>query len=166
VEHAKTDHAQADGTTPPAAFEDALGAMLMFVLFIITLANVVTRYLTNISFAFTEEVSVALMVVMAFVGASVAVTRDRHLRMTYLIDKTPTRARAAFEQIALVATLGTFLVLTAYGAVAAYQDWRDQVRSPGLDVPQWLYTIWLPIFSALIVIRSGRISLRRWTARN
>ena len=42
----------------------------MAALVVITLLNVVTRYLTDQSFAWTEEISIVLMVVMTLAGAS------------------------------------------------------------------------------------------------
>ena len=43
----------------PLTLEAVVMAAAMAAIGLITLANVVTRYLTNISFAFTEEYSVA-----------------------------------------------------------------------------------------------------------
>ena len=48
----------------PARIERAVAAACMALLCIITFVNVVTRYLTNASFAFTEEVSVFLLVLL------------------------------------------------------------------------------------------------------
>ena len=44
----------------------------MALIALITLANVVVRYLTAYSFAFTEEVSVALLVALALLGSAAA----------------------------------------------------------------------------------------------
>ncbi|MBL8488591.1 MAG: TRAP transporter small permease subunit, partial [Rhodocyclaceae bacterium] len=55
---------------PSLRIERAVMALAMGLLCCITMANVVVRYLTNISFAFTEEISIALMVVMTLVGAA------------------------------------------------------------------------------------------------
>ncbi len=56
-------------------------------LVIITLLNVVTRYLTDDSFAWTEEFSVALMVVMTLAGASAVAFRDRHIRIEFFFNR-------------------------------------------------------------------------------
>ena len=69
----------------PITVEGALGALCMAVLALITFANVVTRYLTDVSIAFTEEYSVAIMVVMTFLGSAAAVAADRHIRVTYFL---------------------------------------------------------------------------------
>ena len=50
---------------------------------IISLANVLVRYATDISFAFTEEYSVFLMVVLAFAGAAVAARSNDHMRLLH-----------------------------------------------------------------------------------
>ena len=55
----------------------------MAALCLITLGNVVTRYLTNVSFAFTEEYSIALMVVVTMLGTSIATAADRQIRITW-----------------------------------------------------------------------------------
>ena len=49
-----------------------LGALALIVISLISLGNVITRYLTGGSFSFTEEFSVFLLVVLTFAGASVA----------------------------------------------------------------------------------------------
>jgi TRAP-type C4-dicarboxylate transport system permease small subunit len=52
-------------------------------LVLLTLINVVVRYLTDQSFAETEEISIFLMVVLTMAGAAAAASRDRHLRIEY-----------------------------------------------------------------------------------
>ena len=67
--------------------ERALAAVVLGAICLITLANVVVRYFTNYSFAATEEISVALMVVLALLGSATAVARRRHIAITILIDQ-------------------------------------------------------------------------------
>ncbi|MBV8157347.1 MAG: TRAP transporter small permease subunit, partial [Dyella sp.] len=57
--------------------EDWIGVVVMALLVAITFANVVVRYFTDESFAWTEEFSVFLMIVLALVAGSAAVARDR-----------------------------------------------------------------------------------------
>ena len=49
----------------PLAIEDWLTVVIMALLALITFANVLVRYFTSASFAWTEEVSVFLMIVLA-----------------------------------------------------------------------------------------------------
>ena len=116
------------------------------------MANVLVRYFTDISFAFTEEISVALLVVMTLVGASHAFATNHHIAITFFVSGS-TRLRAGSQRFATLCSLAMFAVLAAYGARMAWDDYDFEVTSPSLGVPQWLYTIWLPLLSALIVVR-------------
>ena len=55
----------------------------------------------------------------------------------------------------LVLALGCslFALLVWYGSRLAWDEFRFDVGSPGLGVPQWLYTIWLPVLSAVVCTR-------------
>jgi TRAP-type C4-dicarboxylate transport system permease small subunit len=142
----------------PVTIEGAIGAAIMGALALITFANVVVRYFTNVSFAFTEEYSVALMVVMAFVGAAAAFGNDRHIRMTFFTEKLPLRTARLIEQFVLLVSLGIFAAIAWLGAWYTWDEYRFEVLSPGLGVPSWYYTVWMPLLSAVICLRiAGRM---------
>jgi TRAP-type C4-dicarboxylate transport system permease small subunit len=142
----------------PVTIEGAIGAAIMGILAVITFANVVVRYLTNVSFAFTEEYSVALMVVMSFIGAAAAFGNDRHIRMTFFTEKLPVRTARIIEQFVLLMSLGIFAAIAWLGAWYTWDEYRFEVLSPGLGVPSWYYTVWMPLLSAVICLRiAGRM---------
>jgi TRAP-type C4-dicarboxylate transport system permease small subunit len=142
----------------PAAIEGALAAALMATLAAITFGNVLVRYFTDRSFAFTEEYSVALMVVLTLVGAASAFATDRHIRMTFFVEKLARPVQRRIEFLVLGLSLVLFLMITWYGAWLTWDEYRFEVLSPGLGVPQWYYTVALPVFAALISLRIvGRI---------
>lgn len=140
--------------------ERFLMALTMGLLCLITLANVLVRYFTDISFAFTEEISIWLMVVMTLVGASHAFARNHHIAIAFLVEKRGPSARRRFRQLANAAALAVFATLAVLGARMAWDDYEFEVTSPSLDIPQWLYTVWLPLLSALIVVRLLQVMAR------
>jgi TRAP-type C4-dicarboxylate transport system permease small subunit len=152
-------------TRLPLKIEEAVMALAMALLVVITTGNVVTRYLTNISFAFTEEYSISLMVIATLFGTSVAVAAGRHIRIGYFADLSRPRTRRVLELIAMAATIAMFAVLAGYGTLWVYDDWRYETTSPGLGVPEWLYTIWLPVLSVLIAARALGRAIRTWRKR-
>ena len=141
-------------TRVPLAIEDWLTVIIMALLALITFANVLVRYFTNASFAWTEEVSVFLMIVLSMVAGSAAVARNRHIRIEYFADSGP-EARQRF-----LAKLGAALVALLFGLLAVlsarvlWDDVRYGETSPGIGVPQWWYTMWLPILSLAIMGRA------------
>lgn len=139
--------------------EEGIAAVAMALVCVITFANVLVRYLTNVSFAFTEEFSVFLLVVMTLAGASAAFARNRHIRMEYFVGKLPPPARRGVEIFVTLCGLALFGVLAFYGFHLFLDDWQFGTTSPGIGVPQWIYTVWLPLFAALIALRIfGRLA--------
>ncbi|HLT26028.1 MAG TPA: TRAP transporter small permease [Zeimonas sp.] len=134
--------------------EDWIGAAAMAALGVITFANVVARYFTNESFAWTEEISVSLMVVLTLVAAAGAAARNRHIRIEFLADSGSPARRRALALFAELASTGAFLVLFGLSLRLLWDDWRYEVTSPGIGVPQWWYTVWLPVLALLIAARS------------
>ena len=145
-------------TRVPLSLERVLLAVAMAAMALITAGNVATRYLTNISLAFTEEYSVALMVVVAMVGTALATASGRHIRIGYFVDKmTPARRRAA-EILGLALLILCFALITWFGARMVWDEYDFEALSPGLGHPQWLYTVWLPVLAVLVIGRAaGRI---------
>jgi len=142
----------------PVKIEEFLAAMAMALICLITFANVLVRYFTDESFAFTEEFSVFLMVVLTFVGASAAFAKNSHIRMSFLVDKLPPRIGRAIEIAVMAAAVALFAILVWYGSRLLADDWKFDTTSPGIGIPQWLYTLWLPLLSAVIALRiAGRI---------
>ncbi|MGE5526444.1 MAG: TRAP transporter small permease [Rhodospirillaceae bacterium] len=140
------------------SIERTVLAAVMAALCIITMANVVVRYFTNVSFAFTEEISVSLMVVMTLVGASTAFYRGKHIAILFVAERAGPRLTRCLALIALVASAAMFALLVWYGARMAWDDYRYEVTSPALGLPQWVYSVWLPLLSALVIVRiAGRI---------
>ena len=135
-------------------------AASMGLLCLITMANVLVRYFTDISFAFTEEISIFLMVVMTLVGASHAFAKNHHIAITYFVDRNP-HLRAAARRLATVCSLAMFGLLAVLGTRMAWDDYRFEVTTPSLGVPQWWYTAWLPAICLLIVVRLAMLLRRR-----
>jgi TRAP-type C4-dicarboxylate transport system permease small subunit len=157
-----TDHADIQapglklGEAPPripVSIEGAVGAAIMGVLALITFANVLVRYFTNVSFAFTEEYSVALMVVMAFLGAAAAFGSDRHIRMTFFTERLARATARRIEIGVLACCLFIFAAIFWLGARYTWDEYRFEVMSPGLGVPSWHYTVWMPLLSVVICLR-------------
>ncbi|QFU02785.1 2,3-diketo-L-gulonate TRAP transporter small permease protein YiaM [Halomonas sp. THAF5a] len=152
-------------TPPDARLERLLATLAILIIGLISLANVVVRYLTGGSFAFTEEFSVFLLVVLTFAGASVALRRHRHIRIGLLeraLPTVPRRALILFQGACGMTVLG---LITWFGARMTWQEIQWGSLSPGLGLPQWWYLAWLPLLSALMLLRQGQQTWDRLRGR-
>ena len=136
----------------------AVGAMALLV--VITLGNVITRYLTDESFAWTEEISIFLMVVLTMAGASAAVARDRHMRVEYFLETGSDARKRRLTAVSAWATFAFFVVLTALLGRYVWDEFRYGETSMALGVPRWWYSIWLPLLSAAIALRALGLARR------
>lgn len=137
----------------PIGIERALGALAMALICLISFGNVVVRYATNISFAFTEEFSVFLLVFMTFVGAALAFASGSHIRIGFLADRLPRPLSRLCEAIAVLASLVMFVLVIYYGAELALDHYEFRETSPGLGYPTWIYSVWVPILGVVIILR-------------
>jgi TRAP-type transport system small permease protein len=153
-------------TRVPLTLEENLAGIAMALLGIITFANVVVRYLTNFSFAFTEEISIFLMVFMALVGGSSVMAKGGHLNITFVVDRLSPGRRWLVLVAARAVTALTFLLLGIFGARMAWDEYRFEVTSPGLGIPTWIYTVWLPVLMFAIFGRAVGVLIRTWRRSN
>lgn len=173
MEGARTEAADRD----PAADREAvlrrrfrverfLGAAVMLALCAITLANVFVRYFTDISFAFTEEISVWLMVVLTFVASAKAFADGNQIAVMWFTGFFPASVRRGLLVFSFLACIFTFALLAWYGGRMAWDDYRYEVTSPGIGAPQWLYTVWLPILAVALVLRLTQSLIRILSGRD
>ena len=152
----------ADETTRvPLAIEDWATVLIMGLLACITFANVLVRYFTDSSFAWTEEFSVFLMILLAMVAGSAAVARDRHIRIEYFAESGSMARRKRLARFGALTVALLFLLIGALSVRVVWDDYRYEETSPGIGVPQWWYSIWLPICSLAIALRALGLFIRR-----
>jgi TRAP-type C4-dicarboxylate transport system permease small subunit len=142
--------------------EEWLGVACMVVLTAITLGNVLTRYLTDESFAWTEEISVFLIVVMTLAGAASVAGRDGHIRIEYFYDGGSVARRRALRALTALATTLVFAVLAALFSIALADEVRYAETSMGLGVPRWWFTAAIPPLCAAIALRAAWAGWRSW----
>lgn len=148
-------------TLVPLKVEDWLTVVIMGMLACITFANVLVRYFTDSSFAWTEEFSVFLMILLAMVAGSAAVARDRHIRIEYFSESGSMARRKRLSQFGAVLVAALFFLIAGLSVRMVWDDFRFEETSPGIGVPQWWYSIWLPIVSTAIALRACGLFVRR-----
>lgn len=136
----------------------------MAALCVITMANVVVRYLSDQSFAWTEELSVFLLILTTMAGTAAAALRDNHIRIEFFLGRGSAARRRGLLLFGAAVTVLFFLVLALLTGRMAWDDFKYAEISMGLGVPRWWYTAWVPAFSLVIAFRSLQIFLKNSSA--
>ena len=133
--------------------EEVVAAILLVVMAVLAFVNILARYLTRYSFAFTEEIEVAALVWITMLGAAVGFREAVHLGFTVVRDRFPHPVRRC-----LAALSGAVAVLTMAALVwAGYSQIQSQIAlsttSEALGIPEWIYTGALPVGGLLVIAR-------------
>ena len=156
------DPAEADEkTVVPLKIEDGLTVIVMALLALITFANVLVRYFTNQSFAWTEEFSVFLMIALALVAGSASVARNRQIRIEYFADSGPAHRQRALARFGAFMVFLLFVLMAVLSSRIVWDHVKYDETSPGIGVPMWWYSIWLPVMSVAIAGRALGLFVRR-----
>jgi len=138
----------------PLAIEDWISVLLLGLLALLTMANVLVRYFTDQSFAWTEEISIVLMVIMTMAASSAAVARNRHIRIEYFADGGSPERRRRLTRISAATVAVLFWLLAVLSARLTWDQFIYGDTSPAIGVPEWWYSIWMPMLCVAIALRA------------
>ncbi|MFN3286090.1 MAG: TRAP transporter small permease [bacterium] len=98
----------------------SLGAILLFAIFAVILAQVIFRYALGRPLVWTEEAARYLYIWTCYLGAAMALRRGTHVRIGVLVDRLPLPARAWVYRLGLLGTAAFLAVLAVQGAKLAW----------------------------------------------
>jgi len=126
---------------------------------ILCIAQVLFRYVLNISINWTEELARAVFVWLAFLGSAVALFRQEHICIDFLLKRLPGRLHCVGELI-IYALIAWFLYGVFRGSLMMIKVTRYMEMSavPYMKVAH-LYMI-LPLSIVLMWIHLVRLSVR------
>lgn len=134
-------------------FEEVLGSFLLALMATIAFVNVIVRYCTSFSFAWTEEMTVNFFVWVTLLGTARAFRDGSHLAMTIVYDALPKKCRLLAYLFSCLLCLVFFGALIWTGSIEVWDEYELDAISESLGVPVWWYTIGTPLFSLLIIYR-------------
>lgn len=134
-------------------FEEAFCAVLFAVMGIIMFVNVISRYLLKYSLAFTEELVVSLFVWLTLLGAAAAFREGSHLGFVFVTDRLSPKIRRMLLWISALLGVALFLVLIYFAVFQIREEISLKITSSGIGVPQWWYSIGVPLWSLLVILR-------------
>jgi len=142
-------------------FEDYIAGFLLLIMVVVAFVNVVTRYLLHASLAFLEEIEVAFFVWVTFLGTAMAFKRRSHLAMTFFRDRTSKKVRKVLLLTGYGLSFILFVIVLYLSAQYVYLDMTlYHSRTMALGIPMWIYTIGMPLFSIIILLRVAQTMWR------
>jgi len=124
---------------------ERLCAVLLAVMFVVTLFQVVARVVIGMSSVWSEELARFLYVCLVFIGAAPLIRDDEHIRVGILTDRLRGRPAALLKAVIALLTIPFIAVMTQGAWTNTQMNWTT--RAPTLE---WLRIgyIYLVIFLA------------------
>ena len=123
------------------------------------------RYFTNSSFAWTEEISDLPDDCSGAGGGLGGGRTNQHIRIEYFAEGGSPQRRRRLAQLGALSVAPLFGLIAVLSVRVVWDDYRFGETSPGIGVPQWWYSIWLPVLSTLIAHAPWACSCRTRDAR-
>ncbi len=129
---------------------DVLSRAAVVAMTVLVLVQVVLRYVFSVPLVWVEEMTVFLMIWMAFMGAALGVRRGSHIAMTILVDRLPARAARALFVASTIAIIA-FCTVVAWQGVRLALSVAGQ-RSAALGLPMTVPYLIVPLGALLIIL--------------
>jgi len=145
---------------------ERLGAVLLAVMFLVTLFQVVARVILGISSVWSEELARFLYVCLVFVGAAPLIRDDEHIRVGVLTDQLKGQPLTILRLLTILLTI-PFIAVMPWGAwTNTVVNWRTY--APTLDwlsigyiyLVIWVTGLLMLWYLAVNLVRNARALLR------
>ena len=140
--------------------ENGIAALAFALITGVAFTNVISRYFLDASLAFTTEITINVAVWLTMIGAVIGVREGSHLGFSLLHEKLTGRAKDALTLLIGAAMVVFFAVLLWFGWELASSQMANGRATPSMQIPQWLFTVALPVGAALGIVRTIQVTVR------
>ena len=126
-----------------------LSTLLILVL---TVGNVLSRKVLHRSWSFTEELVVAVFVLIALVAAALACREGELVSLPLLTDRLPEKTRKPIAVLITVLAVIFTAILFKYGMDKVITQLENGKRTFVLNWPEWIFWSFVPIGAGCMVL--------------
>ena len=141
-------------------FEDHFCAIILAIMTVLAFINVIARYVFLASYPWVEELNRLGLVMLTYLGAAVALKDHAHLGLSILTDRFPRRAQIAVSVLGCAAGLFFCFIAARYGCSMVVSEYQHKVLTQGMQWPEYLFGLWLPVGCVFLAIRFLQQAIR------
>ena len=133
-----------------AAFEDLVTGACLALGLTLVLYGVIMRYVFSSPVYWVDEISTYLVVWGAILGWAVAERDRRHIRVTLLFDRLPSRGRRVADIAASAVSAGFCLMLAYMALVLELRYFRSGQLTLNTQSPLWVVYSSVPVAALML----------------
>ena len=146
-----------------AEFEKIVTSVILIFVTILTFANVCVRYLTTSQFAWSEELTINLFVLLIMMGCGLSARDGSLISLSLVFDRLGVKGKKIFVSIITVAICAFCGILLKTGIDKVMTQMANGKKTPSLLLPEWMFTIFLPIGAVFLILHTIEYCIDVWT---
>ncbi len=135
-----------------AAVEKIVLDLAILLILVLTVGNVFSRKVIHQSWSFTEELVVAVFVLITLLAAALACRDGELVNLTILTDRLPKKIRKILLLASTVLSVLFTAVLFKYGLDKVITQLENGKRTFVLNWPEWIFWSFVPIGAACMIL--------------
>ena len=135
-----------------AGLEKLVLEIATVLILVLTVGNVFSRKVIHQSWSFTEELVVAVFVLITLLAAALACREGELVNLTILTDRLPAGVRKVFLLLSTVLSVAFTAVLFKYGLDKVITQMQNGKRTFVLNWPEWIFWSFVPIGAACMIL--------------
>ena len=135
-----------------AAVENVVLVITMLLILVLTVGNVFSRYVIHRSWSFTEELVVAVFVLITLLAAALACREGDLVNLTLVTDLLPEKMKKPSVILVTILCVIFSVVLFKYGMDKVLTQMANGKRTFVLNWPEWIFWSFVPIGAGCMIL--------------
>ena len=135
-----------------AMVEKLILVLATILIVVLTVGNVLSRKLLHQSWSFTEELVVAVFVLITLMAAALAARDGELVNLSLIPDRLSVKGQKVLLTIITVLSVAFTVVLFKYGLDKVITQLENGKRTFVLNWPEWIFWSFVPIGAACMVL--------------
>jgi len=135
-----------------AAAEKLILAASTLLILVLTVGNVFSRKVIHRSWSFTEELVVAVFVLITLMPAALACREGELVSLTLVTDRLPGKTKKPVVVLVTVLSVIFTVILFKYGMDKVLTQLANGKRTFVLNWPEWIFWSFVPIGSVCMIL--------------
>lgn len=132
--------------------EYAILIVSTILILVLTVGNVFSRKVIHQSWSFTEELVVAVFVLITLVSAGLACRKGELVNLTLLTDRLPENMKKPSVILITILSIIFSVILFYYGLDKVILQLENGKRTFVLNWPEWIFWSFVPIGAACMIL--------------
>ena len=146
-----------------AELEKIITSAVLVVVTILTFVNVLVRYLSDGQFAWSEELCINLFILLIMMGCGLQAREGSLISLSLVFDFLNVTGKKIFVAIITVANCAFCGILVKTGIDKVITQMANGKKTPSLMIPEWMFTIFLPIGAVFLILHTIEYCIDVWT---